>query len=92
MLNKRTQVICRCTEANTPWEKKKVWTKASDVKFRFFEIFEFSGKLTHRLFEADWQKLPHFQEISRADVIYVMYITCAEPPLCMWAPLTGIFA
>ena len=73
-------------------------TKNIRICFSFYLFttlkFEACDSLIYCSCEADRQKLHLFQQISRVDVFYVMYIAHTFSPLFTWIPFTrvkGIF-
>ena len=69
------------------------WIKTSDLKLKFLEIieiFETCGSLIYCSCEADWQKLHLFQEISRLDIFYMMYVAHTFLPLFTLIPFTRV--
>lgn len=60
-VNKHIEIISKCrNRTNTPCKVTIVWTETSDIKLRYLENFEVSGKLTHFCVEADSQELQNF--------------------------------
>ena len=82
MLNEHSEMISKCRhETNNSWKVTIIWTKTSDAKSRFLEIFEVSGRPIHCRFATDLQKLRLSQDIARTDVFAFVCIAYVVSPL-----------